>query len=1215
MARTDDVWVDEEGLDYIKPLRPSGYNILISGYNRYLNFNSVSGSSGYGFRDNSGVLEYKNSGDAWKTFSAGGGTWGSITGTLSDQTDLQNALDGKLDKAIEITTEDFFDLITSGDLIPSQYYLLTDYQNETPISNSNPVEYVIGGIEQIYLFATSTNTFHPEGISKTYPDERVVIKQNVDGILSDLSGSDYSSGTYKSFAWESQASVGEIGITIDDTDQFSLTGLTTAEKAYIDGFKNALYNDFYDNTVDIAAEMTGDNRNNDWSISDGVVTILDGDNEWISNGLDLVNFIDNDKSYMYGQLVTGSEWISSSEEIIWTVIDSTHLQLSGTQSDRFATRAAGGSIYIYDNQNYIELYLTDENFNDTWTYDAETKILTYTGGEIDFEDLSAPDSSISCYFQYFSKFFPYGRIIARRNLKLNTYIEADYRSQLFRRYKLVATTWAGTGTKGTTYRITDGFDKIYVCINNTTTTPSSSAADFIYIGADDYVFSVDMVWQHSAPVTTLTIDSTSYTDLPMFDVDSAIGFDSLTDPINLTLLTGVSDTTANIVFLSDMRYVKNSKVICKSATVRGGWFYNNDFILNNVVFEGLGNITENKAKITSSVLRSTFINNDINNMTGCFVEIASKNKIFEMSYCISKGGFWENEGTILYYVLFAGYTTNNKFISLKHSDFMYAGTESNPTCARNYFLNTGNTSADRARWNTFDGMVTDNFIYSLNFYANSFHTLTSNTFYYTVSYNYYYTASTCALANNVFFGFVQYNCGDFSVTYNQFRGNVQYNVFYPFVSWNGGVSKNAGGTGYTLNDILTLTSGVTTTAWASYTSYIKGQYVTNGGDIYLCTITESSSSSFSQDLSLGKWMLQKPVQVKVTGVSGGAVTLISLKEGGSCFPTGTFNTTGGTGSGCTITIANYAARSSINYNSFATNFTSNYFFATSVATNVFYGVVTGNSLQAGYYTTSIQSNILNAFSYNVMTGTTFGNNVIGQRCSNSTFNDNSNFSYNNVLTYVYNFILSSGYAVATSSIQGLGGNTGLGLTLSANISGCYIPDILGGGITISTNITDKFYAKGIPILLGGQVAKTISMERHLTANTAGNTLTITSGGATSGATDKNGGDNIIESGTATGTGSSNIIFKTATAGATGTTDRVVSEKVRIMGDGTVAIGVTSPNANAIMDIVSTTKAFMPPRMTNAQMGAIGTPTAGMVVYDSTNNKLCCYDGATWQNCW
>jgi hypothetical protein len=54
-------------------------------------------------------------------------------------------------------------------------------------------------------------------------------------------------------------------------------------------------------------------------------------------------------------------------------------------------------------------------------------------------------------------------------------------------------------------------------------------------------------------------------------------------------------------------------------------------------------------------------------------------------------------------------------------------------------------------------------------------------------------------------------------------------------------------------------------------------------------------------------------------------------------------------------------------------------------------------------------------------------------------------------------------------------------------------------------------------------------------------------------------------------------------------------------------------ASALFALNSTTTGFLPPRMTNAQMVAITTPAEGLVVYDLTNKKLCCYDGATWQN--
>lgn len=72
------------------------------------------------------------------------------------------------------------------------------------------------------------------------------------------------------------------------------------------------------------------------------------------------------------------------------------------------------------------------------------------------------------------------------------------------------------------------------------------------------------------------------------------------------------------------------------------------------------------------------------------------------------------------------------------------------------------------------------------------------------------------------------------------------------------------------------------------------------------------------------------------------------------------------------------------------------------------------------------------------------------------------------------------------------------------------------------------------------------------------------------------------------------------------------ERLRIVSSGNIGIGVTSPNANAILDVASTTKAFMPPRMTTTQKTAIASPTSGMVVYDSTLNKLCVYGASSWE---
>jgi hypothetical protein len=76
------------------------------------------------------------------------------------------------------------------------------------------------------------------------------------------------------------------------------------------------------------------------------------------------------------------------------------------------------------------------------------------------------------------------------------------------------------------------------------------------------------------------------------------------------------------------------------------------------------------------------------------------------------------------------------------------------------------------------------------------------------------------------------------------------------------------------------------------------------------------------------------------------------------------------------------------------------------------------------------------------------------------------------------------------------------------------------------------------------------------------------------------------------------------------------EMITLVGNQTnlrVGINSTTPNASAILDVVSTDKGFLPPRMTTTQKNAIASPAAGLVVYDTTTNKLCCYNGSTWND--
>jgi hypothetical protein len=56
----------------------------------------------------------------------------------------------------------------------------------------------------------------------------------------------------------------------------------------------------------------------------------------------------------------------------------------------------------------------------------------------------------------------------------------------------------------------------------------------------------------------------------------------------------------------------------------------------------------------------------------------------------------------------------------------------------------------------------------------------------------------------------------------------------------------------------------------------------------------------------------------------------------------------------------------------------------------------------------------------------------------------------------------------------------------------------------------------------------------------------------------------------------------------------------------------APVSSAIVEMQSTTKGFLPPRMTTTQKNAI-TAATGLVLYDTTTNKLQCWNGSTWND--
>ncbi len=61
----------------------------------------------------------------------------------------------------------------------------------------------------------------------------------------------------------------------------------------------------------------------------------------------------------------------------------------------------------------------------------------------------------------------------------------------------------------------------------------------------------------------------------------------------------------------------------------------------------------------------------------------------------------------------------------------------------------------------------------------------------------------------------------------------------------------------------------------------------------------------------------------------------------------------------------------------------------------------------------------------------------------------------------------------------------------------------------------------------------------------------------------------------------------------------------------IGIGTATPNASAQLDVTSTSKGLLIPRMTAVQRTAIASPANGLMVYETTTGSLWVYNGTTW----
>jgi hypothetical protein len=71
------------------------------------------------------------------------------------------------------------------------------------------------------------------------------------------------------------------------------------------------------------------------------------------------------------------------------------------------------------------------------------------------------------------------------------------------------------------------------------------------------------------------------------------------------------------------------------------------------------------------------------------------------------------------------------------------------------------------------------------------------------------------------------------------------------------------------------------------------------------------------------------------------------------------------------------------------------------------------------------------------------------------------------------------------------------------------------------------------------------------------------------------------------------------------------ERLRVSNGGIGINTLAANNASSVLQVDSTTQGFLPPRMTTTQKNAIASPSAGLMVYDTTLNLMALYNGTTW----
>lgn len=250
-------------------------------------------------------------------------------------------------------------------------------------------------------------------------------------------------------------------------------------------------------------------------------------------------------------------------------------------------------------------------------------------------------------------------------------------------------------------------------------------------------------------------------------------------------------------------------------------------------------------------------------------------------------------------------------------------------------------------------------------------------------------------------------------------------------------------------------------------------------------------------------------------------------------------------------------------------------YISSYSNNKFYGVSKTNAIKTNSaFNSNIANNIVfpdtNSTNYQLI-GTSINPN--GSRASSGSGDDlvikaegaASGATNGNSGDIIYDTGTVTGSGSGTHRWKTTGGS-GSGTTDHSSAERMNLSGSQNGRLALGTGSTTGSVDG---VTLGGEVDRSVFVARRTVTGGTGHTLTTQSGGAFVGDTNKNAGDNIIATGTATGNGTASVRLRAPAAGTSGTTDNVAVDQLVV--NSTSIDALSKPVAN-VTDPVSAQQA-------------------------------------------